>query len=272
MAAVSPDQVPENWGAIAAEYERVFQGLTAQFAAETLRLLALKPGERVLDVAAGTGAFSLMAARAGAEVLATDFAPGMIERLRQRIAEAALTGVTAEVMDGQALAVPDASFDAAVSILGLIFFPDIPRGIAEMRRVLRPGGRAAIVCWSDPGNLRLMTQVMQAIRTVDPAFEPPAGTPVWARLAGVEILRSRMVEAGFRDVEVSVATGVLEIESLEAWDRFTRSVPPLAFLFQRLGPKKTAAVGQAYLEILAAASADATPAVAAEACIGLGRV
>jgi ubiquinone/menaquinone biosynthesis C-methylase UbiE len=271
MAVISPDQVPENWGAIASDYERVFQGLTTQFAAETLRLLALKPGEKVLDVAAGTGAFSLMAARAGAEVLATDFAPGMIERLRQRSAADALASLTTEVMDGQALAVPDASFDAAVSILGLIFFPDIPKGIAEMRRVLRPGGRAAIVCWSDPGNLRLMTQLIQAIRKVDPAFEQPPGPPVWARLAGAEILRSRMGEAGFRDVEVSTSTGVLEIESLEAWERFTRSVPPLAFLFQRLGPEKTAAVGKTYLELLAAASADGTPAVAAEACIGLGR-
>ena len=194
----------------------------------------------------------------------------MVERLRQRISQEALTGVTAEVMDGQALAVPDASFDAAVSILGLIFFPDIPKGIAEMRRVLRPGGRAAIVCWSDPGNLRLMTQVVQAIRKVDPAFEPPAGTPVWARLAGAEILRARMEEAGFSDVEVSTATGVLEIESLEAWERFTRSVPPLAFLFQRLGPEKTAAVGRVYLDLLVAASEDGTPTVSADACIGLG--
>jgi hypothetical protein len=117
-----------------------------------------------------------------------------------------------------------------------------------------------------------MTQVMRAIREVDPAFEPPPGTPVWARLAGAEVLRDRMGEAGFRDVEVRIATGVLAIESLEAWERFTRSVPPLAFLFRRLGPEKTAAVGRVYIESLAASSADGKPTVAAEACIGVGKV
>src|SRR5512139_2473260 len=85
MSTLSPDQVPDGWGAIAADYEEAFEGLTTQFAADVLRLLDLRPGERVVDVAAGTGAFSLMAARAGIEVLATDFAPGMVARIRERI-------------------------------------------------------------------------------------------------------------------------------------------------------------------------------------------
>jgi len=100
----------------------------------------------VLDVAAGTGSFSMPAARAGVDVLATDFAPGMIERLRQRIQQEGLTNIRAEVMDGQALDVPDACYDASASIVGVIFFPDIARGIAELKRVLRSGGRFAIVC------------------------------------------------------------------------------------------------------------------------------
>ena len=160
MSALSPDQVPDNWGIIASNYERSFEGLSAQFAAHALRLLDVKPGERVIDVAAGTGAFSLLAARAGAEVLATDFAPGMIARLRERIAAERLTNISAEVMDGQALAVSEASFDASVSVLDLIFFPDITKGVAELRRVLRPGGRTAIVCWNDPENLELFLRLL----------------------------------------------------------------------------------------------------------------
>jgi ubiquinone/menaquinone biosynthesis C-methylase UbiE len=272
MSELGPDQIANNWGVIASDYELAFQGLSSQFAAATLGLLDLKSGERVLDVAAGTGAFSLLAARAGADVLATDFAPGMVEQLRRRISEARLTNITAEVMDGQALAVPDTSFDASVSVLGLIFFPDIAKGFTELRRVLRPGGRAAIVCWSDPRSLQLMILVMQAIRKVDPTFEPPASTPVWARLAGAEKLRAQMQDAGFRNIEVTTSTGVLKIESPETWERFTRSVPPLAFLFQRLGPEKTAAVGHAYMESLIAASGDGSATVSAEACIGVGRV
>lgn len=273
MSALSPDQVPEKWGDIASDYEKAFEGLSSQFAAEALRLLDVKPGERVLDVAAGTGAFSLLAARAGAEVLATDFASGMVARLRERSAAAGLTRIAAEVMDGQALAVSDASFDVSVSVLGLIFFPDIPKGMAELRRVLRPGGRSAIVCWSDPRNLQLMTLVVQSIRSVVPDFQPPAGLPVWARLDGEDVLRDQMQMAGYRDVEITTTTGVLRIESPQAfWTGFTSSSPPLAFLFRQLGPERTAAVGRVYMESLVAASGDGIATLSAGACVGVGRI
>ncbi len=124
---LSPDQVPQGWSSIASEYERAFEQFTAQFSSEALRQLQLKPGERVLDVATGTGSFSLPAARAGGDVLATDFAPGMIERLRQRIHHEGLQNIRAEIMDGQALNLPDACFDVSASIVGVIFFPDIAR-------------------------------------------------------------------------------------------------------------------------------------------------
>lgn len=272
MAELSPDQVAENWGAIASEYEQAFEGLSGQFAAHTLRLLGLRRGERVLDVAAGTGAFGLMAARAGAEVLATDFAPGMVARLRERIANEQLSSMSAEVMDGQALAVPDGAFDAGASVLGLIFFPDMDRGLTELRRALRGGGRAAIVCWRDPATLHLMTLVREAIHKVVPGFQASGGTPAWARLAGAEALKARMEAAGFREVEVVGSTAVQQIEAPEAyWSGFTRSAPPLAHLFSQLGPETTAAVGRAYLEALRAHSRGGVPTLRAEACIGLGR-
>jgi ubiquinone/menaquinone biosynthesis C-methylase UbiE len=273
MSVLSPDQVPEQWSGIASSYERAFEGLSSQFAADALELLNLQPGERVIDVAAGTGAFSLLAARTGADILATDFAPGMVARLRQRIVAAGIAGITAEVMDGQALSVPDSSFDASVSVLGLIFFADIPKGIAELRRVLRPGGRAAIVCWGDLKKLQLMTSVMQSIRKVVPGFPPPAALPVWARLAGASMLRDQMQNAGFREIEIVTSTRFLKIESPQMfWTDFTSSAPPLAFLFKQLGPECAAAVGRDYMESLRINSGDGTPTLSAEACIGIGWV
>lgn len=272
MPSLSPDQIPEKWGAIASDYERAFEGLTSQLAADVLGLLDLRRGEKVLDVAAGTGAFSLLAARAGAEVLATDFAPGMVARLRERIAERRLSGISARVMDGQALMLPDASFDACVSILGLIFFPDIGQGLWEMRRVLRPGGRAAIAVWNDARNLRLMTLMIQSIRKVVPEFHPPEGAPVWARLAGADAVRAALEGAGFREVETTTSVRQLRIDSPETfWSSFTSSAPPLAYLFQQLGPERTEAVGREYIESLRAASPDGIPAVEVEVCLGMGK-
>jgi ubiquinone/menaquinone biosynthesis C-methylase UbiE len=273
MTPSSPDQIPEKWSAIASSYEETFQPLSTQLAAEALHLLALQPGERVIDVAAGTGAFSLLAARAGAKVLATDFAPGMIDRLRLRISEEGLDGITAEVMDGQNLAVPDAAFDVSLSILGLMFFPDLAKGFAEMRRVVRPGGRVAVVCWGDLRKLTMFTGLMQVIAQVVPGFQPPPAPPVWARLAGADSLRSHMQEAGLRDIEITLSTAVLKIETPEAyWSGFTRSAPPLAFLFQQLGPERTAEVGRVLMDSMRAGSGDGTPALSAEACIGIGVV
>ena len=273
MSELSPDQVAEQWSVIAADYENTFEGLSAQFAADVLQLLQVKPGERVIDVAAGTGVFSLLAARAGAEVLATDFAPGMIARLRERSLAARLAGISAEVMDGQALAVPDASFDVSVSILGLIFFPDIPKGLAELRRVLREGGRAAIVCWSDPSNLQLMTLVVRSIQKIVPEFQPPAAPPAWARLAGAVMLNDQMRQAGFREVTVVTLTRSLQIESPESyWTNFTRSAPPLVYLFKQLGPARTAAVGREYIKALRANSQGGMSTLSAAACIGIGLV
>ncbi len=118
-----------------------------------------------------------------------------------------------------------------------------------------------------------MTLVIGSIRKVVPEFQPPVGTPVWARLAGPAMLRDQMQQAGFRQVEVTTSTRSLKIESPQTfWADFTSSAPPLAYLFQQLGPDRTAAIGRVYMESLVAASGDGIPTLRAEACRGIGRV
>ncbi|NIO08837.1 MAG: methyltransferase domain-containing protein, partial [Deltaproteobacteria bacterium] len=97
------DQTSQEWNVAVDGYEESFEPFTAQFAQEAIRLADIKEGENVLDVAAGPGALTLAAAKAGAKVVAIDFSPQMIHRLRARVQGESLDNVAAHVMDGEAL-------------------------------------------------------------------------------------------------------------------------------------------------------------------------
>jgi ubiquinone/menaquinone biosynthesis C-methylase UbiE len=129
----------------ASEYDRAFAHVTAHFMPYLLRAADIVPGMRVLDIATGTGlsagaAFAAVG-RTG-HVTAADISPAMAAKARERFGKA--PNVSVSVEDGQGLSFPDESFDAVLCNLGLMFFPDPVRGLSEFRRVLRPGGRAAV--------------------------------------------------------------------------------------------------------------------------------
>lgn len=249
-AGLGPDQIPEKWGDIAAAYGEAFERLTSQFAEEVVLQVAPKTGERVLDVAAGTGAFSLSAAKLGADVLATDFADGMVEHMRNRIDEALIHNIETRVMDGQALTLADDSFDVGVSIVGLIFFPDIDKGFAELKRVLKPGGRCAVVCWDSPEHFDMMKLLKQSIETAVPGFEMPTKTPVWARMTGHAQLQEKFHRAGFDNIRVTTIDGMLELDSVaDFWSAFITSSPPMIALFEALGAENMERVGNVFVKL-----------------------
>ncbi len=128
----------------AAGYDQVVGRMTAQFIPPLLRAARIAPGQRVLDIATGTGlAAEAAVGRAGpsGHVVAADISPAMVERARERLG--GLSAVALAVEDGQALTFVAESFDAVLCNMGLMYFPDPARGLAEFHRVLRPGGRAA---------------------------------------------------------------------------------------------------------------------------------
>jgi SAM-dependent methyltransferase len=128
-----------NWQAIAeAELFRVHDALVER--------LGPRPGERWLDLATGTGAVALRAARAGAEVSAQDLAPGLIETARTMAARDGLS-VRFEVGDAERLDYPDASFDVVSSAHGVVFATDHSAVARELGRVCRPGGRVGLTYW-----------------------------------------------------------------------------------------------------------------------------
>lgn len=268
--AVSPHHTPEGWADAAEAYETWIMPRTTLYAEDALRLANVKAGERVLDVAAGTGALALAAARLGAEVVATDSSPGMLERLRARVSREGPAGVATHVMDGQALELPDASFDAAFCIFGIMFFPDRSKGFREILRVLRPGGRAAVVTWSAPERVRVMTLGAQATRIALPDLPPAEPSPAFT-LQERPVLEREMREAGFRGVRSESVSHFWDAESPELfWEGWRLSSPTCRGLLKEVGPAKEAAVHDALIGILREEFGDGPVELESEAHIGVG--
>lgn len=188
---------PDHWNTAAQHYEKTAHPFTVRFAEAALALVALTPDSRVLDVAAGTGALALAAARTGARVLATDFSPGMVAR----IAAAGLPNVEAQVMDGQALSLPDCSFDAVFSIFGVIMFPDWRKGLAEMARVTAPGGNGVVATWQDRGaaTFLLLGQIRRKLFPEREGMSMPEGVKA---LSDPDDFARELVAAGYRDPQI----------------------------------------------------------------------
>jgi len=243
-ATLPPDQRPDAWSAVADAYDNFSQQVTLPFAEDAARLVRITQGTRVLDVAAGTGNFAFAAARLGAQVLATDFAPAMVERLRRKARAEGLT-MDAAVMDGQALDVPDHSFDVAASIFGLLFFPDHDTGLRELLRVLVSGGRAVISTWAPPprGEMSRLMGIAMAAEMADaprPASPPPS--PHWAKLGDAEALRSRLLANGFAHAHVVEVRHVWIFDRLEDFTQtMPKAAPPAVAMFDAMTPAQRTA-------------------------------
>lgn len=144
-------------------------GIKLQIVAESLVEIAdVGPGDKVLDVASGPGNAALAAARRGADVVASDYVPELLERARRR-AEADDLPVAIQVADAEALPFDDASFDVVLSTFGVMFAPSQETAAAELARVTRPGGHVALANWTPDGFIG------QMLKTVAKFVPPPAG-------------------------------------------------------------------------------------------------
>jgi len=195
---------PQAWDAIAEGYDRYVAPQEVDLATEALRLVGLQPGERFLDVAAGSGGLSLPAARLGAQVLATDWSPAMIERLEARADQEGLRNVGARIMDCHALDLPDHSFDVTGSQFGVMLVPDLARALREMVRVTRPGGRVLVIAYGFPAELEFLQFFIGALKAVAPEFPglPDDPPPLEFQVSDPEVLRRRLIDAGLEDVGV----------------------------------------------------------------------
>jgi SAM-dependent methyltransferase len=234
-AGPQPDQDLQLWNDHVAAYEAVFEPFTLQFFRAAIARLGPAAGQSVLDVAAGTGGAALAMAEQGLSVTAIDGSAGMVERILARAA-AASVAIQALVMDGQALRFGDATFDAALSVLGVILFPDAERGLAEMRRVVRPGGRVSVVTWTEPHNYELAVELRAAIQSVWPE-QPAAPLPAQLRYREEADFRALFTRAGLATSDIVAVTGRLQAPSARWLAEHIAFAPGMAATMGSLGDR-----------------------------------
>jgi ubiquinone/menaquinone biosynthesis C-methylase UbiE len=240
------EQTRAAWDNIAEGYDKLLTPRNMPLAESALQRVDLRSGMRLLDVAPGTGALSIPAARLGAQVLAADISPRMIERLVARAREEGLSNLEGRVMDGHALDLEDDTFDISASQFGVMLFPDLPRGLSELARVTRPGGRVLMVVFGPVQKVEFLTFFVGAIKAVvpdstGPPMDPP---PLPFQVSEPEVLRQRLTEAGLNDVSVETVTEEFEVPSgQEFFEAITHSNPIGAMLVADLtGEQKVAVV------------------------------
>lgn len=236
---LQPDQDAARWDAHLGAYERVFEPLTDKFAEHALQLLGPLAGMELLDVGAGAGGAALLAARQGARVTAVDASPGMVDRISARALAAGAGSVTAAVQDGMALQLPDHSFDRALSSFGVVLFPDPARGMAELHRVLRHGGRVAVVTWTQPHRYELAARLREAIVAVH-GVAPMGELPAQLRFIDPGRLRALLSDAGFEAIRIETIEATLRAPSARQLASSLAFAPGMAATLDALGPDRDA--------------------------------
>lgn len=267
---VNLEQMREGWDRFASGYDEGITPFSTRVAEDALRIAGVTAGLKLLDIAAGGGALSIPAARMGAEVLAADFSPAMVELLQQKAQEHGLSNLEARVMDGNALELDDGAFDVACSQWGIMLFPDRRQALREMARVTRPGGKGMMVVFGPPQRVQMFSLFFQALATAIPTFTPPQNSPLFC-LQDPQDLRKEMEAAGFRDVRVETQEHHFEFQPGDhLWNTMEFSAPATAGLLQQFTSEQQAAARRALDELLRAQYGDGPARLPTVTHVGVG--
>ncbi len=230
----SPLATPDPWNLVSSGYAAVNLEFMGQFSNAGLAKLGLSSSCRLLDVACGPGTTSLLAAPHVGQIDALDFAEQMLQAFEQQLRVTPHANIRLHHGDGQALPFVDNSFDAAVSMFGLMFFPDRKKGMREVRRVLSPGGRVLISSWAPLDMSPAMMSLFGALRAIDPSRKAPERDV--GSLENPDLFHAELEESGFVDIEIDTVQGELHFGSPEQlWDDMARGAAPLVLLRRAVG-------------------------------------
>ena len=190
-----------------------------------LDMAAIGPGDRVLDVAAGAGGQTLEAARRvgpSGYVLATDISSNILEFASEAARQEGLSNIETRVVDGENLELEEGSFDAVISRVGLIYFPDQQKALTGMHRVLKAGGKIAAIVYSAAENNKFFSIPVAIIRRRAQLPPPLPGQPGPFSLGGPGVLEEVYRRAGFQEVRTQLVPSPLHLPSAAECVRFER--------------------------------------------------
>jgi SAM-dependent methyltransferase len=197
-------------------------------AEELVEVVDVMPGERVLDVACGTGNVAVAAARRFAEVVGVDFVPELLQRGRQRAAAESLE-IDFREGDVEALPVEDASFDVVLSTFGAMFAPDQRKAAAELLRVCRPGGRIGMANWTPEGFAGQLFMIAGKHAPPPVKLDPPV---LW----GTEQRLRNLFGDGISSLNLNERVCYTRFYSFDHWlEHYRTFFGPMKMAFARVG-------------------------------------
>jgi enediyne biosynthesis protein CalE5 len=225
------------WSSVAggwAEHADYADARGAETTARMLELAALRPGERVLELACGPGGLGIAAALQVApdgEVVLSDVAPEMTAVAAARANGAGIHNVSTAVLDLEDIDQPDGLYDAVLCREGFMFALDPAGAARELARVLRPGGRAVLAVWGPRERNPWLGLVFDAVSAETGAVIPPPGIPGPFAQSDAQRLHDLLADAGFHHVSVTEQQAPLHARSFdEWWSRTTALAGPMAKL------------------------------------------
>ncbi len=234
----------EFWNKAAPGWKIMWESLdrAGQHVSDRLVELArIKPGDRVLDIATGSGEPGITAARKvgpSGIVIATDQSPAMLDLARERAAARGLANIKFVETGAESLELDQRDFDAAICRWGLMFVPDldsVPRRVAQL---LKPGASFATSVWGPADKVPLISAGDEQVRALANLPTPPPDAPSPIKLADTRPLEKALAGAGFKDVRVEPLNVRFEFESPAAFTEQRRAMStPFRMMLEKQTPE-----------------------------------
>ncbi len=257
-------QLHEVWNSVASGWAANIDHIEQRGARVTdlmLDAIGPEPGRRILELACGTGATGLAAARRfgpGSTVTVSDVAPDMVAVAAERAAEQGVGNVATTVLDIEQIEMPDGVFDAVLCREGLMFAVDPGRGLAEIRRVLVPRGPVSVAVWGVRDKNPWLGVLFDAVSAELGFAVPPPGLPGPFSLSDPGRLRELFVAAGFLDVTITEVYDPFVAPDFESWwVRVSAMSGPLATMLKAMNPDMAESLTGRLRELVAPYETDA---------------